>query len=48
MEDFLKMLNGVFSIIFVLLIVFLFYGEPDLWDKLHYMAVGDVTSICSK
>lgn len=29
----------MFDMIWILLLVFLFWGEPDLWDKLHDRAM---------
>lgn len=28
------------AVLFVLALVFLFIGQPDLWDKLHAMAMS--------
>ena len=37
------------DILLILLFVFLFYGEPDVWDKLHERAMHNLEQPnCSK
>lgn len=40
MKKFFEELSEWLWIIGVLLFVFLFYGEPDVWDRLHELAMG--------
>ena len=32
-------MNTFFEVLAVLVLCFLFVGEPDLWDALHYRAI---------
>jgi hypothetical protein len=36
------------DILVILILVFLFYGEPDVWDKLHSRAMAAANVECSK
>lgn len=36
------------DILAMLMLVFLFYGEPDVWDKLHDRAMASASVECSK
>ena len=41
-----ELLNSLVALMWLLAILglgFLFIGEPDLWDKLHAMAMGACT-----
>ena len=33
-------MNDIAWFIFALVVVFLFYGDPDVWDKLHERAMS--------
>jgi hypothetical protein len=33
-------MNTFFEVLAILLLVFLFYGEPDVWDNLHSKAMS--------
>jgi len=39
MSSFLETLSVVLLVAFIMLLVFLFTGEPDLWDALHEQAM---------
>jgi hypothetical protein len=33
-------LNDLMFWVFALVVAFLFYGDPDVWDRLHAFAMG--------
>ncbi len=40
MKDLMEIIGGVASVLLGLSLVFLFTGEPDLWDKMHAAAMA--------
>lgn len=40
MRKFWEQLSECLAVCFALALVFLFVGEPDLWDKLHQRAMS--------
>lgn len=35
MKDLLEVISAILVVSFILIMVFIFVGEPDLWDKWH-------------
>jgi hypothetical protein len=45
MKDLLDTLNNALCILIALALVFLFIGEPDLWDRLHDKAMNGACAV---
>lgn len=40
MKELGQAIGSILWILLILALVFVFYGEPDVWDKWHTMAMG--------
>ena len=44
----MKEFTALCSWIFILGLLFLFWGEPDVWDAMHAKAMSGLTTVCEE
>jgi hypothetical protein len=44
MKELAQAIGSILWMLLILALVFLFYGEPDLWDRWHALAMGSECS----